>query len=666
MKKYLISLFIVISLFLFFAWTAEVKYDLTPIEYVKYSIPLNESEKQYLRDKEGLIFGADKSAPPISYTNKKTGQNEGLVIDYMSSLSIELGTNVTYKPLVWNEIIDSLDSGRIDMSDLFESDRRREHFDFSQSLYELRGIIISRENRKDLNRIEDINGKVVAVIKDDYCEELLKERYENTDTKFFYVNDVEEAMDNLLKGNVDVVAGDEIVINYYIKNSEKDISIKYLDVELYKKSVTLAVTKGKSELLTILNKGILSLKKKNILIQTQEKWFGNPSIDVVDVTSYRWIIIAVMVIILSGFLIYFWDAILRRIIAEKTRELEIQKEKLRTIIDTIHLYIIVIDEQNRVVVYNKMCSDVVEEKQNILTVDSIYDINPFGKIFQEYEKHPSNTTLLEKFENKYYNVDVRDLNELDKTRLLLFEDVTHKILAEKKLRQESKMVAVGQLSSGLAHEIRNPLGLIKTYKYIIKKYVTDDVSAHAVDVIDNSVDRINGIIENLLDFARLGGEKVSFVSINKIINNILLLEEKKAKKDGISIDIDCPEDLFFYTNEESINMILFNLVSNGVEALREEITKSEKKVSIKVNVNTDKLLVTISDNGPGIPEEIIENIYNPFFTTRETGTGLGLYIVSVEVDKIDGTISIDSKLGVGTKFHLVIPKSDKEANDELQ
>ena len=218
------------------------------------------------------------------------------------------------------------------------------------------------------------------------------------------------------------------------------------------------------------------------------------------------------------------------------------------------------------------------------------------------------------------------------------------------------MIAVGQLSAGLAHEIRNPLGLIKSYAYILKDYANDEISSHSLAVIRESTDRINNLIENLLSFSRPGKDQASRFNMNKLLTDILALEQKELKKREITLQVHCPEDIFLSVNEESIKIILLNLISNSIDALSQQ-QKTLKILRLYVNADSQKVSVKISDTGPGIAEKDLENIFNPFFTTKETGTGLGLFLVSTELEKIGGAVSVDSRLGEGTTFTVIFPAS---------
>ena len=224
------------------------------------------------------------------------------------------------------------------------------------------------------------------------------------------------------------------------------------------------------------------------------------------------------------------------------------------------------------------------------------------------------------------------------------------------------MIAVGQLSAGLAHEIRNPLGLIKNYSYILRdyssEYETDEMFEHSLDVIGDSVERIDSLIENLLSFSRLSNDEKAVFNLEKLLQSIISLERKKLDTQNIKLTLECTKDLSICTREETVKIAAFNLVNNAVEAF-EEISREDGEIRISVSEEYEgelrMLRLDIEDNGPGIPTEAQEKIFNPFFTTKDKGTGLGLYIVNSEIEKVGGRISVDSEEGRGTKFSVRIP-----------
>ena len=139
------------------------------------------------------------------------------------------------------------------------------------------------------------------------------------------------------------------------------------------------------------------------------------------------------------------------------------------------------------------------------------------------------------------------------------------------------------------------------------------------------------------------------------VKNVMLLEEKKAENENIDIQITMETPFLVCSNEETIRLVLFNLINNALEALGRYVTTKKKIIKVIIDRYDQNIRIRVMDNGAGISEENIENIFNPFFTTKESGTGLGLYIVGTELEKIQGTISVSSREEIETIFTVLIP-----------
>lgn len=656
--KNALKIFIVCTIILAgFSWIPQVKYDISLWEYLEYSLPITDEEQAYLNEKGGLIYGMDRKAPPLTFVSEETGQNEGLLVDYVSSLSIELGINIQCAPLVWNDLLASLKARQIDMADLFESEERGESFAFTQPLYLLRGIVVTTGSHPNLTDLDQLAGKRIALSDGDYVEELLLDMFRDEDAiTLVPVRDVEEGMNLLLDGYVDALAGDETVIDYYTETLQAKKQIRQIGDCLYEKNVTFAVDKDDATLLRILNKAILELKKKNILVQTQEKWFGSSSLVITDSTALNWLPVVVSILSLLVLLFLVWEHILERRIAEKTCEIQMQKDNLRTIIDAMHDLLLVIGKDHVILDLNQSALRQLSSEENPLIGQSLMEIPFLSALFTSAQQSGEGP---HQYGGRYYAVFLRPLQAQGTTQLLVIEDLTEKTLAERKLRQESKMIAVGQLSAGLAHEIRNPLGLIRTYSYILEGRISDEVSSHSLKVITESTDRINRFIDNLLSFSRLGNDTLSWVNIEQLIQNILSLERKNLETAGIEAALSCPPTCRFYTNEETLKIVLVNLIHNAMDALAKTPSPGLK---ISVSHTEQGLTLTVGDNGPGIPSGQLETIFNPFFTTKDTGTGLGLYIVTLELEKLGGSIHVDSNPQDGTTFTIILPLKTSEVS----
>jgi len=660
MQLVILVLIAILGIIIVEIYSINAKYGLGVYEYIKYSMPLDEEEIEYLENNE-LIYGMDRMAPPLSYVDPENGQNEGMVVEFISQLSIDISKDIKYKPLEWSVLLNELNKGHINIADLFESEERSKKFLFTQPLYVLNGKILGDSTIKSKDLDEIINTKL-AIVKGDFMEEMTSEYFSNDkEIEFIYTSDIREALGLLVNGEVNGIAGDETVIAYLLNDMDIENDFEFIEETLYTKNVCLATKKDNEILLDILNKGIMSLKKQNLIIQIQGKWFGDYAPEVMDIREYDLftkILVLAILIVLFGIL---WNSSLARRVKSKTNELNEKKESLRIIVDTLHDGLLVVNSDNIV----EECNDSVNK---ILKLDSkdiigknyleIDELNPFVcHLIEETDRSEEDSEQMKKINNSYYLVTKRLYKHESNKMLIALADFTEKHINEQRARQESKMIAVGQLSAGLAHEIRNPLGLIRSYIFILDRHSQKEEDKHAVSVIDESVQRINGLIESLLSFSRLSKEEYRIFKIKKMVDNIVSLENKRIKNKKIDIIIDIPEELEFNSNEEILKMCIMNIFNNSIDSFEDNFNN---QITIKSKIIDEcHLNIKIIDNGIGIDEKDLENVFNPFFTTKKDGTGLGLYIISNELTRIDGKIKIESEKNIGTTIDVIIPLSEK-------
>ena len=243
----------------------------------------------------------------------------------------------------------------------------------------------------------------------------------------------------------------------------------------------------------------------------------------------------------------------------------------------------------------------------------------------------------------------------------LYEMQTDRI---KKMYRTDRLAILGELAAGAAHEIRNPLTAIRsTIQYLSKDFGNDSVKSEMITELISEVERINKIVQGLLSFARPSELNMNEVNIEQLINQTLVLVNTTLQKYKIEIQFEYfTENTTLFGDAEQLKQVFLNIILNAIDAMGRNEPGCPRVliISIERGMVIDSynryLLISFEDSGKGINEKEIENIFNPFYTTKEEGTGLGLAISYGVVNRHEGDIEVKSVVGKGTIFTIKLPQ----------
>ena len=220
-----------------------------------------------------------------------------------------------------------------------------------------------------------------------------------------------------------------------------------------------------------------------------------------------------------------------------------------------------------------------------------------------------------------------------------------------RLKRADRLSAVGQLAASLAHEIRNPLGSIEGAIDIVERTPSEDRRREFLAVIRKEARRLNGLLTNLLDFARPRPPQMREVHVDSIVKSVVDLTAHNAEQRGIRLETRIvPSVAAVECDTEQITQALLNVTLNALQA-----TPSGGAVSISVRPHDDVILISVSDEGSGIEQADLETVFDPFFTTKESGTGLGLPISHQILTQHHGSITVERNPERGMTFTLALP-----------
>ncbi len=222
---------------------------------------------------------------------------------------------------------------------------------------------------------------------------------------------------------------------------------------------------------------------------------------------------------------------------------------------------------------------------------------------------------------------------------------------EAQVRRAERLSALGTLAGGLAHEVRNPLASIRASAQVLAEESDDPETGEYLAVIQNEADRINRLVESLLDYARPEHVEVGPVDLNQLVDDVAHLTQSYAAQAGVEVAVTSPPDGLVVRGErDRLHQCLLNLALNAIQAM-----PGGGRLSLTLNRVGDQACLVVADTGPGIPADDLPRIFDPFFSTKDDGTGLGLAIVQRIVADHRGEIGVESVVGEGTTFRLWLP-----------
>lgn len=256
-----------------------------------------------------------------------------------------------------------------------------------------------------------------------------------------------------------------------------------------------------------------------------------------------------------------------------------------------------------------------------------------------------------------------------KVFIISCSNITHRLETEQQLIQASKLTTLGEMATGVAHELNQPLSVIKTASTFImkktnkKETINDDILLTLLNKIDSNVDRASKIINHMRQFSRKSTMEIEKIKVNDVLDRAFQIFNQQLKIRGIDVVNETDNDLPVITADSNcLEQVFINLILNARDAIEEKWGNKpgDKKIIFKTHSDGEHVIVEISDTGGGIPEEIADKIFEPFFTTKEVGkgTGLGLSISYGIIKDCGGKIFAESTGGNGAAFTIKFPIKD--------
>ena len=261
---------------------------------------------------------------------------------------------------------------------------------------------------------------------------------------------------------------------------------------------------------------------------------------------------------------------------------------------------------------------------------------------------------------------VKDARGRDVGATLFFKDLTRVEQLEERERLRDRLAALGEMAAAIAHEVKNPLAGIEVMAGLLKRRLTDKPDAQTIlaDIIKEAK-MANVIVQEVLAFVRPIRLEVENVSLPDVIRDAMAMAENHERRGAVTVNVELSESLRpIQGDPHQLRQIFTNLLTNAFEAMNGtgavEITAAAIDGDDEAGPGMEHamgptIVVSVSDNGPGVPIDVMDRIFSPFFTTKPQGSGLGLAIVRKIVDAHDGRIDVGARAGGGTVFRVTLP-----------
>ncbi len=251
-----------------------------------------------------------------------------------------------------------------------------------------------------------------------------------------------------------------------------------------------------------------------------------------------------------------------------------------------------------------------------------------------------------------------DINDVVIGMTVVIQNLEERQKFEESVLRAKRLSELGVLSAGVAHEIRNPLASIKGYAQLVLSELEDETQAKAdLEIVLVEVERLDKIIDRFMTFASPSQPDYKENNLDKLIQDVLHLLTKTIEMQGVKVETKLSVNETVYMDYDQMKQVFINVLINAIQAMPHG---GVLKIETNISRVRDDFEINIIDNGEGIPADMIEKVFAPFFTTRQQGTGLGLSICSRIVESHKGRFEIQSRQGVGTQITIKLPRQRKE------
>jgi len=672
-----------------------------------YATPLRDQNKTDLRNNEELVFVSQPNLAPIEFIHKKNAS--GMNIELIQWMAADMGFKSSIVIAPQKRALEMIKYGEADaMTSLFLSDSSKANLDLSKPLKTTPTSLYIHNDRTDISGINDLEGKKVAIMGSEHAIEVLQSH--NVQCEILFLSSIAECVDLVRNQKADAMIGNELITRHYMYSSGK-ADLKIIDEPLFTTSLCIAVKKGNTGLLKIINKGIVNAKKSGTLYKIQTKWLGTEYSR--KTLPLRAILLTASIALFFGItvilFVLYWNRKLQKKVATQTQQYVESEERLRQIFENSPDAVLVVDREGQIITANaRACKSVKMTKQELLG-KKIHDLTPeeskeevdssmdkwfSGKISQREGENVTadGSTFPVEMTGALQNIRGKRVLQLHIRDITLRKEAEEKMNTARKMAENAKEMAEraraiaehaskakSEFLANMSHEIRTPLNGIVGMAQLIADTDLDEEQNNCVETILQSTTGLLQIINHVLDISKIeAGQmdvKENTIDLHEMCKNLQKKLQPLADQKELKFKCECQEAVpFFMIGDESlINQVLENLVENAL--------KFTHKGSVTLNIECHKksadgaeLYFQIIDTGIGIPKEKHALVFDKFMQNDSSskrlygGTGLGLAISKQLIELMGGKIGLISSTGRGSTFffNLTLPQASHPATISLE
>lgn len=628
-----------------------------------------------------IKVAVDINMPPLQY--KEYSRYKGFNIDILEAIAEFQALDIKYVPMALEKSITALEKGEVDailgvsyLANLSESLIFTENIlTSSVGLIAHNGEMLEREGSLELtDRLIALKRKTVEY---QYLQNVRRVQYNTTSNQ-------EDAFYLMMEGRADSLMGDKIITQYLLEKHGLEEKYQFISSYIIPIEYSIAVYKENYNLLFDLNSGIRQLKERGIYGEIYDEWFANQDLEAQKRLERLIKIFVFFLLAFSGIFILSirWNKQLKSEVDKKTGELKKINEELQyqitetknknelinQILQSSPRGMVSVNKEGRFDSCNPRAIEIIGLKKNPigycyweipifkkLLWDKIQEVTERGSQFlseeMEWQEEGGRSYSI-----RYMVYPLRNYEQSITGVMISFEDNT----AEKKIRAElfarEKNKALNEIVAGIAHEIRNPLTSIKTFVELIPEKLTNpNFQRDIISYVPKEVDRVNQLIENLIDYAKPKNPNKEVVDVNQLIEACSGLYKPVIEKKGFILELKVEENLKIEADKSQMKQVIINFIMNSIDAMEEGASETKDLLRLSLLGWRDEkwVYIEILDEGIGMEQEEIENALNPFYTTKMKGTGLGLTLAKQSIEENGGQLMIESKKNQGTKMTII-------------